>query len=344
MAEPVIAADGRPLKASLNRALRRSKLRALLLIAPLLIFILLSFVMPIVDMLFRSVENQIVSETLPRTTVALGEWDKEGAPEAPVFEALARDLAVAVERKAHTRLGSRLNYELSGASSLLRKTGRNVDEIGETVQDALGIFDPIWKERDTFGTVFGAPDWVNAMTDWTGIKDDGPAPAFVAKPEMAALFPDAIGLYSEYSQLLSDKDENPFSKKDWPIVAHVFAQEVALTTDLSALTGDEQALIAGARGALDGVTLDDPKAMFIDADEDWGGPEVWTTISTYAPAYTDGYFLNSIDMLKGADGVEARPDNENLRQIVHPDDDHVFDHYGKLYFAGLSNRLAACEP
>ena len=312
MAEPVIAADGRPLKASLNRALRRSKLRALLLIAPLLIFILLSFVMPIVDMLFRSVENQIVSETLPRTTVALGEWDKEGAPEAPVFEALARDLAVAVERKAHTRLGSRLNYELSGASSLLRKTGRNVDEIGETVQDALGIFDPIWKERDTFGTVFGAPDWVNAMTDWTGIKDDGPAPAFVAKPEMAALFPDAIGLYSEYSQLLSDKDENPFSKKDWPIVAHVFAQEVALTTDLSALTGDEQALIAGARGALDGVTLDDPKAMFIDADEDWGGPEVWTTISTYAPAYTDGYFLNSIDMLKGADGVEARPDNEKI--------------------------------
>ena len=312
MAEPVIAADGRPLKASLNRALRRSKLRAMLLIAPLLIFILLSFVMPIVDMLFRSVENQIVSETLPRTTVALGEWDKEGAPEAPVFEALARDLAVAVERKAHTRLGSRLNYELSGASSLLRKTGRNVDEIGETVQDALGIFDPIWKERDTFGTVFGAPDWVNAMTDWTGIKDDGPAPAFVAKPEMAALFPDAIGLYSEYSQLLSDKDENPFSKKDWPIVAHVFAQEVALTTDLSALTGDEQALIAGARGALDGVTLDDPKAMFIDADEDWGGPEVWTTISTYAPAYTDGYFLNSIDMLKGADGVEARPDNEKI--------------------------------
>jgi putative spermidine/putrescine transport system permease protein len=312
MAEPVIAADGRPLKASLNRALRRSKLRALLLIAPLLIFILLSFVMPIVDMLFRSVENQIVSETLPRTTVALGEWDKEGAPEAPVFEALARDLAVAVERKAHTRLGSRLNYELSGASSLLRKTGRNVDEIGETVQDALGIFDPIWKERDTFGTVFGAPDWVNAMTDWTGIKEDGPAPAFVAKPEMAALFPDAIGLYSEYSQLLSDKDENPFSKKDWPIVAHVFAQEVALTTDLSALTGDEQALIAGARGALDGVTLDDPKAMFIDADEDWGGPEVWTTISTYAPAYTDGYFLNSIDMLKGADGVEARPDNEKI--------------------------------
>ena len=36
MAELVLAADGRPLKASLNRALRRQKIRALMLIAPLL--------------------------------------------------------------------------------------------------------------------------------------------------------------------------------------------------------------------------------------------------------------------------------------------------------------------
>ena len=57
MSEPMMAADGRPLKASLNRALRRQKIRALALIAPLLIFIVVSFVMPIADMLFRSVEN-----------------------------------------------------------------------------------------------------------------------------------------------------------------------------------------------------------------------------------------------------------------------------------------------
>jgi putative spermidine/putrescine transport system permease protein len=312
MAEPVIAADGRPLKASLNRALRRSKLRAMLLIAPLLIFILLSFVMPIVDMLFRSVENQIVSETLPRTTVALGEWDKEGAPEAPVFEALARDLAVAVERKAHTRLGSRLNYELTGVSSLFRKTGRRVDEIGGTVQDAMADNDAIWNERDTFGTVFGTPEWVTEMAVWTGAIEDGPAPIFAAQSQMTALFPEATGLYGEYTQLMAEKDDNPFGEKDWPIVAHVFAQELAQVTDLSRLSADDQALFESARGALDGVTLDDPKAVFIDADEDWGGQDVWTTISTYAPVYTDGYFLNSIDLLKGSDGVEARPDNEKI--------------------------------
>ena len=70
---PMLAADGTPLKRSLNRALRRQKLSALLLIAPLLIFILITFIAPIADMLFRSVENQIVSDTLPRTTQTLSD-------------------------------------------------------------------------------------------------------------------------------------------------------------------------------------------------------------------------------------------------------------------------------
>ena len=129
---PMLAADGTPLKRSLNRALRRQKLSALLLIAPLLIFILITFIAPIADMLFRSVENQIVSDTLPRTTQTLSDWDSESGetPGAPVYKALYEDLFIAQERKLHTRLGSRLNYELTGASSLFRKSGRGVDDIG----------------------------------------------------------------------------------------------------------------------------------------------------------------------------------------------------------------------
>jgi putative spermidine/putrescine transport system permease protein len=125
--------DGKPLKAALRTALRREKLRALALIAPLLIFVLITFVAPIVDMLFRSVENGIVADTLPETVVALQSWDPESgqAPDEPVFAALYADLKVAVEEKTHTRLGSRLNYEESGISSLFRKTGRRVNRMDE---------------------------------------------------------------------------------------------------------------------------------------------------------------------------------------------------------------------
>ena len=118
---PIRAADGRPLKASLRRALRREKLRALMLIAPLLIFIVVTFIAPIADMLFRSVENDNVSEIIPRSVIALDDWDYTSGdlPDDDVFGALARDLMIAAEEKEHTKLGIRLNYERNGMASCL---------------------------------------------------------------------------------------------------------------------------------------------------------------------------------------------------------------------------------
>ena len=125
---PVLAADGTPLKRSLARALRLQKTRALLLIAPLLLFVMISFIIPIGNMLFRSVENDIVANTLPTTVPLLAEWDAgTGAlPDEAVFAAMAVDMYAAVEAKAHTRLGSRLNYEQTGIASLFRKSGRQI--------------------------------------------------------------------------------------------------------------------------------------------------------------------------------------------------------------------------
>jgi putative spermidine/putrescine transport system permease protein len=149
---PMLAADGRPLKASLNRALRRQKLRALALIAPLLLFILITFVAPILDMLFRSVENQIVSETLPRTVIALQDWDPSDLPSEDTYAALAYDFMEAAERRNHTRLGSRLNYETTGLSSTFRRSGRGIDDVGETVRGARWVADVAFS--DHHGRVF----------------------------------------------------------------------------------------------------------------------------------------------------------------------------------------------
>ncbi len=70
--EQIQTLNGVPLKKQIARALFKQKMRALLLIAPLLIFILITFVIPITDMLLRSIDNSIVSETLPQTTTNLG--------------------------------------------------------------------------------------------------------------------------------------------------------------------------------------------------------------------------------------------------------------------------------
>ncbi len=123
---------------------------------PLLIFVLLTFVAPIVDMLFRSVENGIVEDTLPKTVIALQEWDPTSGnvPDEVVFAALYDDLVVAVEEKTHTRLGSRLNYEETGVSSLFRKTGRGIkrmDEAGPYKEQFIDL-DKDWGQcRDLAG-------------------------------------------------------------------------------------------------------------------------------------------------------------------------------------------------
>ena len=156
---PMLAADGTPLKRSLARALRMQKIRALMLIAPLLLFVLVTFILPIGDMLFRSIENQIVRDTLPKTVVALRDWDPASgeAPGEDVYFALAQDMKIAVEAKTHTRLGSRLNYEQTGAASLFRKSGRKVKrmdlENDAPFKEAFVKIDKKWGEPEIWQTI-----------------------------------------------------------------------------------------------------------------------------------------------------------------------------------------------
>jgi putative spermidine/putrescine transport system permease protein len=191
--QPLLAADGTPLKRSIQRSLRRQKIEAFLLVAPLLAFVLVTFVAPIADMLFRSVENQIVAQTLPETSEALKAWNPESSevPGEAVFAALAADLKTAVKNKTHTRLGSRLNYEKTGVASLFRKSGRRIKK-------------------------------------WDLAEDA------------------------------------PFKEK------------------------------------------------FLDLDKKWGDPELWQLLKLYSPAYTSGYFLNSVDLKQTPDGIEPRAENEQI--------------------------------
>jgi len=156
---PVLAADGTPLKRSLGRALRLQKTRALMLISPLLIFVLISFIFPIGQMLYRSVENDIVVETLPLTVPVLAQWDSATGelPDEAVYDAFVRDMVVAIEAKKHTRLGTRLNYEQTGISSLFRKSGRQIkkwDPIADgPFKEKLIEVHPGWGDMETWRTI-----------------------------------------------------------------------------------------------------------------------------------------------------------------------------------------------
>ena len=264
---PVLAADGRPLKRSLARALRRQKMRALLLIAPLLLFIILTFIAPIVDMLFRSVENQIVSETLPRTVVELDAWDGTGLPTDDVYAALAYDFMEAAERRLHTRVGSRLNYETTGISSLFRQSGRGVSDIGEDYADQFIALNPAWEEPATWVALMGAPDWVEGNAD-----AEGPGRRFVLSPEAQAALPEASDAYRSFARTIQEVDEdNPAAEEPWNTVY------LALYRDLSAgapsYNGPMADLLAEAVVAVPSFRGDDPARGLGRCERRLGGPQ-----------------------------------------------------------------------
>jgi putative spermidine/putrescine transport system permease protein len=106
------AADGTPLKRKLQQSMRAEQIKALVLIAPLFIFILFSFLVPIGQMLTNAFWDPAVHNTLPTTVQAMKSWDGKSLPEEAVFAAFAADMKVAQKAKQAALVGKRLNYEI----------------------------------------------------------------------------------------------------------------------------------------------------------------------------------------------------------------------------------------
>jgi len=149
--------DGVLLKQSLKKSLRRRKINALLLATPLFLFILITFLVPIFDMLIRSVDNHITAQILPKTVPLLAKWDAKSGllPPEEVFKAFIEDAHIASKAKTITKVGRRLNYEKSGMSSLFRKTGRKLkrfdpEKLTTTYKEVLLKIDKKWAKMGTW--------------------------------------------------------------------------------------------------------------------------------------------------------------------------------------------------
>src|SRR5512141_3394290 len=138
------------LRRQLARAERRRQLRAFALTLPLLVFLLLTFLVPIAALLKRAVENPEVANALPRTVVVLQGWNREGVPPPEAFAAVAADLGALPDRADAGALARRLNSEVAGARSLVMNTYKALPLEGAAgpadVQARLIAVDERWTE------------------------------------------------------------------------------------------------------------------------------------------------------------------------------------------------------
>ena len=124
----IYSTDGLPLEVSLKKAERRNKLRALFLVAPLFLFLVITYLFPIGDMLFRSIDDRMITSMLPNTYKSMEQWDGKELPEEPVYAAIYEDLSFLKKNKTYGKIIARLNYEKGGFSSLIKKTVRKINK------------------------------------------------------------------------------------------------------------------------------------------------------------------------------------------------------------------------
>ena len=117
-----------------------------MLIAPLLLLVVIGFLAPIGYTLIKAVQNPEVTTALPRTVVALRDWqaDADAPPPEAAFAALIED--VRNGRSAHDfgAMTRRLNFEENGARAQMMKLRRVVDDLQPPYRESLPAALPEW--------------------------------------------------------------------------------------------------------------------------------------------------------------------------------------------------------
>ena len=140
--------DGVPLKESLKKSLRRTKIRSFLLLLAPLLFLLIMFVTPIGSLLSRSVDDTSINIVLPQTFVQYELWeDKSQIPNEEMFAAVINDIRVThkmedsrgknIGKNLLGKAGTRMTYEFSGWRSLLLKTVKSATAVDKKSKEEV---------------------------------------------------------------------------------------------------------------------------------------------------------------------------------------------------------------
>jgi putative spermidine/putrescine transport system permease protein len=183
------------LAAQLARAERAKKWRAFLLTAPLLLFLLLTFVGPIGALLARSVVDTDLAAALPNVTREIRRWDGSALPDEATFAALIDDVRSARTAGTLAPAATRLNYDVSGFRSLLFSTARQLpDSLQRSARNTLLEIDPKWSEIETWGAIARASGPVTSLFLLASVDMKRTASGeLVAAPKDETIFVQVLG-------------------------------------------------------------------------------------------------------------------------------------------------------
>jgi len=192
-AGPILTTDGILLKVSLQKSERKNKIKAFLLVVPLLFFILFTFLIPIGDMLMRSVDDSYINTVFPKTFEEYRKWDRQGLPSEELYKTMFFEIK---EGSGYSigKATTRMNYAKSGWKSLLKKSKRKFKkiEVGPYKEQMIAI-DKRWAD----------------MEYWKAI-------GVMVDPTTAGYFLNAVDLkYDVNKEIVQQKENRRIYNKTW---------------------------------------------------------------------------------------------------------------------------------
>jgi putative spermidine/putrescine transport system permease protein len=177
--QKILTTDGIPLEVSLKKAERKNKLKAFLLVAPLLLFLIITYIFPIGDMLIRSVDDRDVTNMLPKTFKAMKSWDGQELPSEEVFEAFYFDMKLLIEEKREGKLSTQMNFTKNGFKSILKKLRRAMKKFdeGNYKEQIMAVHKrwadvEYWRAIKARSSAFTNQKYLKGMDMYTNEKDE----------------------------------------------------------------------------------------------------------------------------------------------------------------------------
>ncbi len=287
---PILTADGIPLRVSLKRSMRRSKLWALILVLPAFLFLLIVFILPIGNLLIRSVDDSMVNYQFPLTFSLIENWDRQSLPEEVLFEALYLDFTTVNKFFIANNAGA--SVDSSDAGWWLKIPAKG------PYKNAIVKINPKWGETDTW---YPLKQLVDDAHRYDGTK--------AAKKKIQRA---TFDLCSELTPLTNARCSKLFAALEkWdgesvpgePLFAAIYKD---LNSAQKIMTGKSSTRMNYEKPGWKGLIrtsvrafkkIDGPpyQEALIKADKRWGEVGFWQSLVLMKDPRTMGYYLNSFD-------------------------------------------------
>ena len=308
--KPLLTADGTPLKVSLKRSMRRSKLKAMGLVLPPMLFLLVLFIIPIGNLLTRSVDDQLINFQMPLTFKLIENWDRKTLPEEELYKSVFFDLGTINKFLITKNNGSEVDLDDSGWFVRIPKRG--------PYKESILKINTQWGEVEKWLPLSRI---VKDSLKYEGTKKEKKGVEKRAQFKICSyLTPLTNAACSRLFKVLKGWDEKgePDEKFYKALYKDLTSAHKFMTGKSSTRMNYEKpgwkSLVKKSRRGFNKIKDSPYKDAMTKIEKRWGDVTVWQSLYTMKDPFTMGYYLNAFDRKYDV--------NENI--IMQPEERQVY--------------------